>query len=151
MRKKRTGFRGYMARTFNVSDWVSRDFIMQGAYNIRDTYRLLVHRRSQERIETFTEAIVRLRLTEKDIYKQQRYFRMTSSLYLVFLVVALLYCGWLWATGRPAVAVGMALLYSGLMGSFFFRESFWYMQIRTRRLGQSFSDWSRFVLTGGLL
>mgnify|MGYP001253251665 CR=1 FL=1 len=151
MRKKRRGFRGYMARTFKVSEWISRDFLLQGAHNIRDTYRLLVQTRPQGRVETFTEAIVRLRLTEKDIYKQQHYFRMTSSLYLFFLFIALVYFSWMLVSKRSIQAVAMVLLYSSLMGAFFFRESFWYMQIRTRRLGQSFNDWCRFILSGGLL
>jgi len=143
---KKLGFRAYIANTFKFSEWISKDFLVHGARNIHSTYRSLVKPKQGVRNESFAEAIVRLGLSEHEISKQKRYYLMTSSLYGVCLLLGCGYAAWLlWVVQNVSAAL-MAALYCFLMFAFFFRESFWYMQISTRRLGQNMQDWTAFML-----
>jgi intracellular multiplication protein IcmV len=116
--------------------------------SIYGMYRGLVTPPKASRKESFTEAVSRLGVTERNIKDQLYYYKMTSSIYGLFLLFGVFYNVVLYYKGS-AGAVIMGTAYCFLIGSFFFRESFWYMQIKKRKLGMSMYDWCKFI-TGQL-
>jgi intracellular multiplication protein IcmV len=93
-----------------------------------------------ERRETFEEAVVRYNLSENDIQARQKAFFQVAMLYLAGFVLDILYVIYLYATQRHMPAV-MALAFSGVLFSMFFRQHFWYTQMKHRRLGFTFQQW----------
>ena len=65
MNKPKRGLRGFLARNFNFSEWIGKDFLLKGMYDIYELFYLLTKPRQEGRKETFAEAVVRLGLSEK--------------------------------------------------------------------------------------
>ena len=89
--------------------------------------------------ESFDEAITRLELDE--ITKQaQTEFHYTAIFYGMLspqpLAIVPGYCGT--NTTRACILASVLGL---VMGAFWFREHFWYIQMKQRRLGLTLSEW----------
>lgn len=139
------GLRAYISRTFNLYQWAGAKSLISSGKGIRGLFHEMTRVKQAVRKETFAQAIVRLQLTPKDIQKKEKQYRMSSSIYGLFFVFGLIYTTLLfrrsdWSTGF------MGLSYSFLMFGFFFRESFWYMQIKNRKLGMQIVDWCYFIV-----
>lgn len=139
--------RTFAGRTFNVSTWMATDALVNGARNIRQLYGQISSSSRDGRQESFAEAVERLGLSERDVRAKQKYYRKTSALYGVFWAASVMYTLVLYAAGQWLTCL-TAVAYSFLVFSFFFREHFWYMQIRQRQFGMHFSDWLKFVSVG---
>jgi len=139
------GLRAYMTRTFNVYEWAGTRSLVDSGNNIRQLYSQMVTIKKTARKETFAEAVVRLNLTAQDIQNKESQYRLTSSIFGLFVVFGLIYTGLLYRRGDYGTCL-MALAYTFLMFGFYFRESFWYMQIKRRQLGKSVTDWVKFVV-----
>ena len=139
------GLRSYMSKTFNIYQWAGGESLITTGKGIRELFRSMTAVKRSVRKETFAQAIVRLNLTPKDIEDKQRQYRMTSSIYGVFFIFGLVYSALLFKRSSWGTGI-MGLSYSFLMFGFFFRESFWYMQVKSRRLGMTLSDWVLFVV-----
>ena len=142
---EKKGLRAYIARTFNVYQWAGTRSLVDSGRNIKQLYSGMVNIKRSTRRETFAEAVVRLNLTPQDIINKEQQYRLTSSIFALFFVFGLIYCGLLYRNGDYATCL-MALAYSFLMFGFYFRESFWYMQIKQRVLGRGGLDWVKFVV-----
>ena len=140
------GLRGFLSRNFRFSEWIGKEFLVQGYTNIKQLFYIILAKNHSARNESFAEAVVRLRLSETDIVKQKEYYRMTSVIYGSFLLFSVVYAMWLYWVDKNLLSAFMTVVYSVLMFAFFFRESFWYMQITKRRLGHTFGDWWCFML-----
>ncbi len=149
MNKPKRGLRGFLARNFNFSEWIGKDFLLKGMYDIYELFYLLTKPRQEGRKETFAEAVVRLGLSEKDINAQREYYRITTIIYGTFIIFSLLYAAWMFFVEKNMLTTFMIIVYMGLMFAFFFRESFWYMQITKRKLGNGLNDWCKFMLWRG--
>lgn len=139
--------KSYVKRTFNVSEWMSKDLLLGGYRSIRTLYSE-IGRKESHRVESFEQAIHRLGLDEQAIHQRMLYYKKTAWLYGLVFVLTLGYTLTMlkitqWFTAITSIA------YSALVFSFFFKESFWYMQMKKRRLGLGFRDWLRFVLCMG--
>lgn len=141
---EKKGLRSYMARTFNVYQWAGTQSLVDSGRNIRKLYLAMVNVKRSSRTETFAEAVVRLNLTSLDISNKERQYRLTSSVFGIFVIFGLLYSGLLYYK-RDYLTCVMGLAYTFLMFGFFFRESFWYMQIKRRKLGMGVKDWVMFI------
>ncbi len=142
---KGKGIKAYMARTFNVYQWAGTKSLVDSGRNIRSLFTAMVYVNKTARKETFAQAVVRLGLTADDINKKQQQYRLTSSIFGVFFLFGLVY-SYLLYSRKDYVTSVMAVAYSLLMFAFFFRESFWYMQIKQRTLGKSVFDWMKFIV-----
>jgi|688.fasta_scaffold488095_2 intracellular multiplication protein IcmV len=111
--------------------------------SIRD---LKVHR-PPVRKESFEEAIARLQLSEEDVKARQKNCLILSILYASFALLFLIYTVYLIIHGSLGMIIG--LLITSLMTTFAYREHFWYFQLKTRTLGNTFRDWVSFLLRGG--
>lgn len=136
--------RTYAGKTFSVSEWMAKDALVAGARNIKSLYHAMKASQSGRKVETFQEAVERLGLREKDIATRLAYYKKTSLLYGVILVASVLYAAMMYSASQWLTFL-TCVAYSLLVFSFFFREHFWYMQIKKRRFGMRFSDWLRFV------
>ncbi len=148
MFSKKRSLRSHIANSFKISQWMGITMLTNSSRSIYGMYRGLVTPPKASRNESFTEAVTRLGVTERNIKDQLYYYKMTSSIYGLFLLFGVFYNVVLYYKGS-AGAVIMGTAYCFLIGSFFFRESFWYMQIKKRKLGMSMYDWCKFI-TGQL-
>lgn len=137
-----------MARTFNVYQWAGAQSLVDSGKNIRSLFNAMVHVDKTSRKETFAQAVVRLGLSAEDIQNKQNQYRLTSSIFGVFCLFGMIYTVLLYLR-KDYVTCVMAVAYSILMFAFFFRESFWYMQIKHKTLGKSVYDWMRFICGQG--
>ena len=138
------GFRAYMSRTFNVYQWAGAKSLIDSGSNIRTLFNSMVYIKKPSRKETFAQAVVRLGLTVADIKDREQQYKLTSSIFFVFFIFGLVYSFFLFRN-KDILTSLMGLAYSMLMFGFFFRESFWYMQIKKRELGKTVFDWFKFV------
>ena len=142
------GFRRLTKRVFNINQWLGVELLKCGGKDIFKLYRKLTVIDQPKFNESFEEAVIRQQLTENDIQQKRRYFQMTSSIYGVLLLFGIVYA--IYLTANYGYAIGfMGVVYCFLMFSFYFRESFWLMQINKRKLGMNFYDWMCYLVTIG--
>ena len=138
---KKKGLKFFSRSIFNVPRWIGWESLRNNASSISQMYRALFKASQKPAVnETFEEAVVRMGLTEKDLRHSERAYLVKSRFYLVMVVAALCYHGYLlyqqyWASAIVMVSFDFMLM------SFYFRESFWLTQIRQRRLGLTFKEW----------
>ena len=110
-----------MARNFNFSEWIGKEFLLKGFNDIRELFYLLTKRREVSRKESFAEAVVRLRLSEQDINSQREYYRLTTFIYGSFVLFSIVYAGYMFFVQNNKMTTFMIIVYGGLMFAFFFR------------------------------
>ncbi|MBA2654537.1 MAG: hypothetical protein H0U71_05675 [Gammaproteobacteria bacterium] len=98
------------------------------------------------RTETFEEAKARLHLTDEDIQQRKRNCLILSIIYFTATLIFFIYSLYMIIHGHLGMILG--LLITALMAAFTYREHFWYFQLKTRTLGNSFKDWLHFLFRG---
>ena len=134
------GTKATARRLIHFSSWIGLDSLRSTYRQIREMSSEIMSVRSSERVETFDEAMSRLHLSEEDIQSRINDFKFRSQIYLVILILGLMYLFYL-IYHQLFTASLMMLSFSMLMFSFYFRESFWSLQLQERRLGLTFSYW----------
>ncbi len=139
----------FSRKTFvNPSGWLDTNFLRMQNNVLWAALRGLFTKETQQRTESFEQAVQRLGLTEQDIQNVQTSYRHYAlGLLLVGLI---LFCyaffllfyyktfaGWLLGLAASALLFGQA-----------FRYDFWAFQMKRRQLGASFAEWKRYVLGG---
>lgn len=142
---EKKGLRSYMARTFNVYQWAGAKALVASGNSIRNLFTEMTVVKKEVRKETFAQAVVRLGLTAKDVQDREKQYRLTSSVFGLFFLFGVVYSVLLYLREDYLTSL-MAVAYTMLMFAFFFRESFWYMQVKKRELGKSLKDWVFFLV-----
>ena len=137
--EKRTVRRSFQ-RFFDVSSWLGTDEIKKNTSNLKSLAVTLFTVAKPERRETFEEAVERYQLSEEDIQKRKQAFFQVAMLYLAAFFLDIVYVFYLFRTQRHMPAT-MALAFSAVLFSMFFRQHFWYTQMKHRRLGFTFPQW----------
>ncbi|MEC8460977.1 MAG: hypothetical protein VXY77_02095 [Pseudomonadota bacterium] len=140
-------FRRYVGRTFNVSEWLSVGLLRSGYRTIKILYRD-IGGQGERVIETFQEAKDRLQLTETQIQNRLVHYKKTSGVYGCLFMASLVYLMVMSKKGQW-LFMASSVSYSLMLFALFFRESFWYMQMKQRKLGLGFSDWISFWVRSG--
>ena len=140
-------FRRYVGRTFNVSEWLSVGMLKSGYRTIKVLYHDIGGQKEQI-VETFQEAKERLQLTEAHIQNRLVHYKKTSVVYGFLFMASLVYLMVMSKKGQW-LFIASAASYSLMLFALFFRESFWYMQMKQRKLGLTFSDWISFWVRTG--
>ena len=96
--------------------------------------------RKPERKETFSQAVERYKLDEKILKERQKQFFFTAMVYLACCLSVLLYAIFLCINAHYK-AMTIAFAFTFMLFSLFFREHFWYTQIKHKRLGFTFGEW----------
>lgn len=140
------GFRSTIKSLFNVKSWLGWDSLVQNGVWIRSIYGKLVEQPVvSDRKETFNEACERYGYTPEFLAQQIVQFEKAAILYFSLLCLGVLYMAWLFFHHRWLAFFVMIPL-NFMLFSFYFRESFWLMQIRQKRLGMGFRDWLNIVV-----
>jgi intracellular multiplication protein IcmV len=131
----------------NFPKWMGLSQLRANAAAIMKMFQDLRVHRPPVREETFAQAVQRLNLTEDDIKTRMKHCLLMSLLYFSASLVFLAYTLYMIIHLHLGMVVG--LLITALMMVFTYREHFWYFQMKTRTLGNTFQDWVSFVLRRG--
>lgn len=125
---------------YRVDKWIGFDYL-KGTFQKTYTIGKEVFTPEQAaRQETFTEAVQRLQLSDKDIKKRSREFTGLMVFYLV-LTFAILGYALHMAFQGAVLATLMSFSLSLYAASQCFRYHFWLFQIKHRKLGCSIQEW----------
>lgn len=136
---KRRGIMGRLIDT-RVDKWMSWDYISDTTGRLKNTVDDLITPEKPKYKETFSEAMIRLNLTEEDLQQRKKEF---SRLFYFFLLISLAIIGY-------AVYLASNHHFGGCLISFClacytlsqaFKWNFWLFQIRNRKLGCSVKEW----------
>lgn len=141
----KTSMRQRLKRFVDVSTWLGTAEIKRNTGNVKQLAKMLFTVKKPEVKETFEEAVRRYNLSEKDIEQKQKHYLVTSLLCLAMMLAIISYTIYLFRTG-DFMSFVMSLMVCFLAFAFFFREHFWYTQIKHRRLGFTFSEWFKSIL-----
>ena len=140
------GFKYFRQRFMDVPRWA-------GVHSLSRIYRyiksmsmaVLNPPKKPESSQTFEQVIETLSLTDSDIRKLQQQKGRMATVYAVLFWLGFAY--WLYLFYQQLwMAVLMMSSFQFLMFAFYFRESFWCVQLKKRKLGLSFKDWMREVI-----
>jgi intracellular multiplication protein IcmV len=144
----RFGFRSTVKSLFDVKSWMGWRSLAQNGAWIRGMYSDLLRPVHTETVkETFEDACQRYGYTPEFLKHQQLEFQKATHVYLALLGAGCLYMFWL-IYKQKILASFVMLPLNFMLFSFYFRESFWLMQIRQKRLGMTFKDWLSIVVLG---
>lgn len=101
----------------------------------------------QQQADDFADVIAQLGLTEADLEAKCQQFIRQSLFFVVLGLAAFFYMCYMIIVSNYYVAM-VSFLISILIFSYAFRSHFWAYQIKQRRLGCTFKQWWRSVLTG---
>ncbi len=131
----------------NFPRWMGLAQIRANAAAIFRSFQDLRMHRPEVRKETFEEALVRLNLTEQDLKERMKTCLTLMILYAFAALCFLIYTIYMIVHGHLGMIIGSML--TALMAVFAYRESFWYFQMKTRKLGNTFKDWFSFYFKRG--
>ena len=130
----------------NVPRWLGISQLRANAAAIVKMMQDLRIHRPPVRKEEFNEAMERLNLSEEDIKQRMKTCLLLSILYSTAALLFLIYTVYMILHGHLGMILG--LLITVLMSVFAYREHFWYFQMKTRSLGNSFKGWVHFLFRG---
>jgi intracellular multiplication protein IcmV len=130
----------------NAKKWMGLPQLIVNAQAILRTFNDMKVRRPAVRKETFEEAVARQNLSEDDIKNRMRNCLTLAIIYYLAGLLFLVYTTYMIVHLQLGTVLG--LLITILMAVFAYREHFWYFQLKTRTLGNSFRDWLTFLFRG---
>lgn len=140
--------RGFFGSLINIRKWSSYDAVKDNATlltrTVKDLYR--PERNGAAKVESFAAAAQRLQLSESDIKKRMHYFLYYAVIYLLVAISLLAYTIYLTMVSTAVLAILGCFVLTILMLVYSFREHFWYMQMKKRKLGCTVKEWVAFVL-----
>lgn len=137
--------RKFIKTFLNVPRWIGVDQLAAAGSTIKSLAKTLITVKKPQFEETFEEAVKRMGLTEKDLEAKQKNLLILAMIYLVSAIGMLAY-GWFLFSKGYFLATVSAVSLSVLLAAFFFREHFWYVQIKNKRLGYSFKEWLHSII-----
>lgn len=140
--------KGFFGSILNVRKLSSYDEVKSVATSITRSVKDLYNtdRSDVVRVESFSSAMQRLQLTEGDIKKRTNYFLYYFLVYFLMAIALLTYAVYLMIIGGAILAVMASLVLTVLMLVYSFREHFWYMQMKKRKIGCTVKEWIAFIL-----
>ena len=140
------GFKSTFKSAFNFKSWIGWHSLAQNSSWIRSMFQALVKTpEKSDKVETFEEAVSKYGYTPEFLSEQSEKLLLASRVYLAALVAGFCYMLWLYAHKQWMAFIVMGPV-NFLIFSFYFRESFWLMQIKHRKLGMSMHDWFRYTV-----
>jgi len=139
-----------LARTFfksfiDVKKWSSYDEVKSNTKTVWGLFRRLTQRPTQElRKENYEDAIARLGLTPEQIDIRKRNFLYSALVYWAFTLIFVVYFIYLLIHLRWLASL-LTLVLVVVIAMTAYRENFWYMQMRKKKLGCGFREWLAFI------
>ena len=142
----RYGVKDFLKSFVNFPAWMGASHLKRTADDIsKMSKELFTLQHASVREETFEEAVLRFNLSEADLAQRQRAFGRLAALYLFICFCLGVYAVYLWHK-HDFLSVLMTLVLMMVAASFAFKEHFWYVQMRQRRLGLTPKDWFLFIV-----
>ncbi|MCP8352357.1 hypothetical protein [Candidatus Synchoanobacter obligatus] len=142
------GLRSAFKSLFHVKSWVGWDSLAKNGSFIRQLLNSLFNANAQSAVqETFEEAVSKYGYTPEFLANQEANFQRAARVYLGFFAIGAVYMLWLlikkkWLASFVMVPINL------MMFSFYFRESFWQMQLRRKKLGMTAKEWFHETVLG---
>ena len=124
----------------NVPQWMGLGELKHHGLNIYNVVRSAFTPQQAEHRESFEEAVARMGLSEQDLVTRQKYFFWMSLCYLAVALALLCYVGYL-VWHHHFIAALLSSLLTILALALMYRESFYAMQMKRKKLGCTFRDW----------
>ena len=138
--------KNFLISFINVPAWMGLSGLRRTAGDIsRMSRELFTFSRPPVREETFEQAVARFNLSEADLQQRQSAFGRLALVYLFVAGCLIIYAAYLWYK-HDYLSVLMTLVLVLVAASFAFKEHFWYVQMRQRRLGLTPKDWFLFLI-----
>ncbi len=140
--------KGFFGRVYNVSKWTDADNIKKTGKSIISQAKRLTEVRESTRKETFEQAIARMNITEKDLKDRMKQTYLVSWIFLALAIGLLGYGSFVFMRGFVSglfICVVMSVLGFVLA----YQQSFWYFQMKRRKLGCTFNEWVNFIFRKG--
>lgn len=143
--------KGFFGTLINVRKWADFDEIASVARFIANSFSDVCKPKSTQAdsrmdgVKTFDEMVQRLQWSEEDITKRTKYFLYQFVTYALCAVALFCYSTYLLLYGHMFLATLASFILTVLMCAYAFREHFFYMQMRQRRLRCHFKDWLNYV------
>lgn len=130
---------------FNPRGWMGYDNLKASGQEVKGMFKGLTETNAPGRKETFEEAMRRMRLTEEDIAARMKQLLLSSSIYAAFAVGLLIYA--LVSLFFLHLMTFLVAAVISLLGfALAFRDSFFYFQMKKRKLGCTIREWIAFIL-----
>jgi intracellular multiplication protein IcmV len=143
-----TAKKGRLSRYFNVRQWVGTDHLRNPFEFLKKILvtAFVVPPETTEK-EDFLELVDKLGLTSEQLRKKKNAFLRLCIVFCILAFLVVVYAVFHVSFGHyrvffPSIVLSVVCL------AFAFRYHFWYMQIKTQRLGCSFQEWCDYVFSG---
>ncbi len=126
--------------------WMGTENLSRDARNIRGFAKDFIHapQTHQAKKESFEHSMKRLNLTEADVQRRIKETWISSWVYFLFFA-GLLFYTFVLIFRINYLGILMSSVMTILAGVLAMRESFWYMQMKERKLGCTLKQWFRFI------
>lgn len=136
-----------LARPFvNFPRWMGARELLNYSQVIKRLFKNFFTVTRPKHVETFEQAVSRLRLTEADLQSRANYFFYFSLIYALIGLALLFYAVYLYLFYTHYGGF-VSLMLSIIALLFAYRENFWWFQIKQRKLGCTFKEWLHYVLS----
>lgn len=144
-RFKKTGEQ--VSTILNPKDWMGYNHIKSSTKFLENSIKNIFIPPVPGQQSEFSEIVEQLGLTPQDL-KAKRYWLLGLSIFLVLLMFVVFgyACYQLMHANWRAFFPSLTL--SALCLALAFRYHFWYFQIKTKRLGCTFKEWSDYTFSG---
>ena len=138
--------RGFFKSFVDVRSWVSYDEIKANTKSTYGLFKRFFTKKSAKIIclENFDEAMLRLKLTEKQIHDRKKIFLYSALIYLFIGLILIAYAAYL-VKKLYILPAMFTLMLAIFVLALTYREHLWYMQMCKKRLGCNFAEWLEFV------
>ena len=142
----RFGLKSTFKSLVNVKSWVGWQGLSSNGRYVYGLYRALFSKPERSGVnETFEEAKEKYKYTDEYLQQQLANFEAASKFYLAVFFAGIIYMFWLYQKKQIMATIVMVPM-NFMLFSFYFRESFWAMQIRNKKLGMTFGDWFKRIV-----
>lgn len=128
---------------FDPKGWADTDSIVDQNRTILTVLKAMFTPAKPTRQETFEEAMQRQGLTEDQVAPLATTYRRYAALFMLFATLSFAYAFYLLFRFHHLLAFGLSLTVMAFFLAQAFRYDFWSLQLRTRRLGLTWSDWTK--------
>jgi len=130
-----------------IPAWMGVSHAKEGGESIARLVKRLFIPSTPERVESFTEAMQRLGMSEMDVVKRQGDFFRLFVIMLMVTMGVLVYTAYLLVLGHIMAGVA-SLAIAAVAAALTFRNHFWYFQLKQRTLGLTFKEWMDKAILG---
>ena len=140
-----------LGKSFQVKKWIDYDHLKGNAGMIRSLWGLIKKTQTnapQKSYDSFAVAQKNLNLSDADITRLAKRFKLFSYVLLAGTVCVITYALALMLTGHVLSGIS-AFIIAAIAACFTFRESYNYYLITTQQLRSTPAQWLKFILKRG--